>query len=125
MNSGHSGESGLSLECPSSALESMKIHNFRVWQKDYFVDQPSKKVCVFSISVDFLIILKQISNASVNRKEDAPDLRITNKIKHWHHYCNSELQNKGCNKDFISDFFKNLKIYKAQQLFYWIIIQNF
>lgn len=42
-------EKAVSLECPGSALESMKSHNFRVWKKDYFVGQPFKKVCVFCL----------------------------------------------------------------------------
>lgn len=58
----------------------MKIHSVRVWPKDYFVSHPSKKVCVFSVSEDFFIISQPISNISINRKEDSPDLRITNII---------------------------------------------
>lgn len=84
----------LSLKYLSSALKSTKIHNFRVWHKEYFVGKPSKKVCVFSFSVNFLIIFQQISNISINRKEDAPDLRIDNIIKFRYHYYNSELRKK-------------------------------
>lgn len=87
----------LSLKYLSSALKSTKIHNFRVWHKEYFVGKPSKKVCVFSFSVNFLIIFSK-SVISINRKEDAPDLRIDNIIKFRYHYYNSELQKKMNNK---------------------------
>ena len=87
----------LSLKYLSSALKSTKIHSFRVWHKEYFVGKPSKKVCVFSFSVNFLIIFSK-SVISINRKEDAPDLRIDNIIKFRYHYYNSELQKKMNNK---------------------------
>lgn len=35
-------------------------------RRDYFVGQPSRKVCVFSTSVDFFIIF----NINISRKDD-------------------------------------------------------
>lgn len=72
----------------------MKIHNFRVWQKYYFVGKLSKKLCVFSFSVNFLNIFQQISNISINRKDNAPDLKVNNTMKYRQHYYNSELSKK-------------------------------
>lgn len=80
--------SQLSLKYLSSTLKSVKIHNFRVSQKDYFVGKLSKKLCVFSFSVNFLNIFQQISNISINRKDNAPDLKVNNTMKYRQHYYN-------------------------------------
>lgn len=73
-NSGHFGKNYLSLlRVIVSTPESIKIHSFRVWSKDYFVGQPSKKSLYF---LNFCRLFWQISYISINKKEDARDLAV-------------------------------------------------
>lgn len=57
-------------KCPGSAPESMEIND----SDERILSVSLLRKFVFSISVDFFIIF----NINMNRKEDAPDLRIGN-----------------------------------------------